>query len=311
LRRIIFIILSIMITSYTYGQEMAYPAGDSSSTEKNIEVRKDKCSFVVTDASIGQWGGRDMLPGGEDADEFFPATDMKSMTAVRFSFFNRDETRKIDLVQGFNFFLEDEHGNVYRPLGRPSDYEGATIDCSRNFPSLYPGERYAEVLFFEAPIAKCRYLILSVDANSIGYTSPVEIEIPIDRVKDLRCDCSRPDAPAQEPKRLSIISPREGKTVNPGETIAVRVQVTGRAHALNKLVILSPTDVLEDSSLAYGYRVTVPSDHPKGSFTVIVIGQWLEDGEETLLSDLVTLEVVDPSEKCVENCVKGTKVRPD
>ncbi len=225
---------------------------------------------------------------------------------IRYVFRNLAETRKLDLTNPFIFQLKDEFGNHYRRLSKPENYAEIRI-LPRNFPSVYPQEEMEEVVFFEPPVERSRFLTLSIGAQNIGLKEEVSLFIPSDKIKGVAesvNDAARsekdtlPDPEKSvEPLRyapIRIVSPANGSQVVPGQRILVEVKVEDDVLKPEAILVIIPSYVLEDTSVSGNYDLTVPKDQP-GDFSLVVIAKWRQGGSEELTSDAIILNVVDPS----------------
>ena len=113
----------------------------------NEEYVINGLSFVVESAKIISTNS------AEHSSEAIPAQPNVSraataVLAIRHSFVNNNPTKKIDLYEPFQFMLSDEYGNQYRMVARPNDFLEPTAIYAENFPSVYPGQRVVETIFF-------------------------------------------------------------------------------------------------------------------------------------------------------------------
>ncbi len=75
--------------------------------------------------------------------------------------------------------LEDNFGNHYRQM---TFGLGSTVDGQAENQSIYPGKAISDVLVFEAPIEKAKYLHLELPATAFGGTGKVRFEIPAEMI---------------------------------------------------------------------------------------------------------------------------------
>lgn len=234
---------------------------------------------------------------------FESAESDQRFLGIRYAFRNLTETRKLDLSEPFNFRLNDEFGNQYRRLPKPENYTEAN-SLPKNFPSVYPQDGLEEVVFFEPPIARSRFLTLSIGAQNIGLKEEVALLVPPDKIKNIAesvNDASRSkDEETMERAipvpyaAVRIISPLNGSQVAPGQRIAVEVKVEDKALKPEAIMVIIPDYVLEDTSAAGNYDLIVPRNL-QGDFSLVVIAKWRQGEREELTSDSILLNIVDPS----------------
>ena len=232
-------------------------------------------------------------------------TDMpKNFLAVTFRFTNSNDTKKVDIAQDFVFGVKDEHGNVYRRCDVPQSFAGPVEIRNKNFPSIYPQEHYQEVIFFEAPIAKSRVLTFTVNARNIGVSKEIVLSLPAEKIENFSLLLPKSEQPMEKPQLketaqspvsvgpLRIVSPKSGMKVSPGQTVQIDVEVPSNTPAPDKIFVVISTYTLTDDKVVYHYDVTIPRNE-KGTFSVVVIGQWQRGGaQEEILSDTIVLNVV-------------------
>lgn len=222
---------------------------------------------------------------------------------LRYNFVNLNETRKIELVDPFIFQLKDEFGNYYRQVAKPENYT-ETRDLPSNFPSVYPNEEMEEIVFFEPPIERSRFLTLSIDAKNVGLRDPVSLQVTTDKIRNPArnvSDASRSAMDVHEETEehvrsvpVRIVTPSSGAKVAPGERITVQVKFEDEAVRPNMLMLIIPDYVLEDSNAHGTYDLIIPQGQAE-DFSLVVIAKWYKGDSEELTSDSVLLNVVDPS----------------
>ena len=225
---------------------------------------------------------------------------------IRYVFQNLTETRKLDLTSPFIFQLKDEFGNQYRQLSKPENYAEIRA-LPKNFPSVYPNEEMEEVIFFEPPIERSRFLTLSINAQNIGLKGDVSLIISLDKIKGISQsinDSTRSEKNALsalgkpiEPLHYSpikIVTPTSGVNVSPGDRITVEVKIEDETLRPDALMLIIPDYVLEDPNVQGTYDLIVPKTQT-GDFPLVVIAKWRKGDSEELTSDSILLNVVDPS----------------
>jgi len=304
------IIITFLPVSFALSAELRQDFSDnssenSSSADMIASQELGSLVFSVSESKIGEWiSGLTKKPsfGINIGSQIY---EKRSMIAVKFVFKNNDQTRKIDLGEGFKYELQDEFHNQYRSYDRPKNYFGSVKSTPRHFPSIYPGETFQEVVFFENPINKSTALTFSVNAANIGIEKEVALTIPSDKIIFPKSEIEGMDSSSVS---LRIISSTRGGTVVPGDRLYVRVRVSGADRPPDRIFIVSPIFALEDDKPAYTYQLNIPKDQPAGGLTIIAIAKWVEGGEEILTSESITFEVIDPNEACAKNCSASNKI---
>jgi hypothetical protein len=128
------------------------------------EVNVDGLVFFVNDASLVN-----------------SSSGMTSI-AVTLKVVNGDNTKKIDLSEGFSYRMADNFSNEYRMIGESSGFGKKAKILPDRFPSFYPGESYTETVFFEPPIESVKFLIFKINASSVGIKNEIKINIPADMI---------------------------------------------------------------------------------------------------------------------------------
>jgi hypothetical protein len=213
--------------------------------------------------------------------------------AVHFFLQNGNDTKKVDLLDGLTFELEDEFNNHYRQI--PPNAAGLNamfqVKYPKKFPSLYPQEIYEEVVFFEPPVQSSQELNFIVKVQSIGLLNDIHLRLP------LRNAQPRQETLIQKPKQqdvaIHIVYPDKRVVLTPGETIHISVRSMPRDRQPESIYVISPFYVLHDTDVVYGYDVTIPKDYKETSLTIVVVGKWpgAED-EQDMSSDSVTFDVM-------------------
>jgi hypothetical protein len=184
----------------------------------------DGIDFTISRSTTGFWEkSRHHL--ANDWVSHLPDDNKKlEYIAITYTLTNNNENRKLDLSEGFNFFLQDEFGNTYRRIKKPAGYSAPVILVAKNFPSLYPGESYGETLFFEAPLAKASRVTLLIDANAVGIKDKISLAVnghPESSLPSPR----EPVSPKVHEDRcpITITSPENGATLD-----TTRLNLPGR-----------------------------------------------------------------------------------
>ena len=257
--------------------------------------------FIVKEAVLGEWLSMEQTQSLAIFSP--PPKEAAPFLALRYDFINENPQKKVDLSDPFEFTLTDEFGNVYRQLQKPFNYPETTQFLNSSFPSVYPGERYGETVFFEAPIQSSQMLYFHIGTRNIGDEHHVVIKIPRSRVVSVdesfyrRLDVAKKQA-ADEKNQIGpikIVRPKNGITVEPGETVHVEVEVPKNSRQPDNIFVMIPEYVLKDSELHYSYDLKVPATQTDKQLTVLVIGQWLLGEKEEILSDSIVLKIVDSS----------------
>ena len=200
---------------------------------------------------------------------------------IDFVLSNESDTKKIDFDQRFDYSLSDEFGNHYRPLQRPVAYKEPLERNPPNFPSIYPGESCAKVLFFEAPVEKATSLKLEIKGPIDGIPTPLIIEFP----------APRPDPSG--PSMIEIASPDDGAVITAGDVFQLNVKVNADELPF-KIIVVAFSETLEDPgpSQNNSYNITVPAKAPEGPSSISVIGYWTDPrGSKQILSKNIGIYV--------------------
>ena len=226
----------------------------------------------------------------------FSAEGMPRMPvlAIRYRLVNNNPTKKINLDEPLKFMLSDEFQNQYRSVPSPSDYVEPLAKYPSSFPSLYPGEKFEEVIFFEAPISESRALFLRVNADNLGMENDFIVKIPTQRIEHIEKVALVKNP---KPKKvdipigpIKITSPENGLTVAPGEFIHIQVKIPEHTKKPDRLFVIIPAYVLEDHQMAFEYDIKIP-ENEKGNFAITVVGKWDTAKGEEVLSDSIVLNI--------------------
>lgn len=219
--------------------------------------------------------------------------------AITYTLTNKNENRKLDLGEGFEFFLQDEFGNTYRRIKKPTGYSEPIIQVAKNFPSLYPGESYGETLFFEAPLAKASRVTLIIDANAVGIKEKISLAVnshqqpslPPNKVASIQPDLTAQPAqivqqsssqepvvvsPVQESRcPLTITSPENGATLDVTRPVRIQVSVE-REQIPDHILITGPGFSASDPSPKNNntYDFMIPAGQPAGIQVINVAAEW-------------------------------------
>jgi len=253
--------------------------------------------FSVDHAEIISGASESQPPGSFGSKGSGLASAVPAL-AIRYRFINDNPTKKINLDNPFLFMLNDEYGNQYRLLPQPAGYTAPTAVYPANFPSVYPGQQVEETVFFEAPIPESRSLFLFVNATNINIPESIVVKISVRKVEGREAmllpgkdaALSEEEIVKEPVGPLKILSPLNGVSVAPGETVHVEVGVPEKTLSPEAIFVVIPSYVLRDDKIVYHYDVTVPKDQ-NGPLSVVVIGKWYQGDEEEILSDSILLNV--------------------
>lgn len=219
--------------------------------------------------------------------------------AITYTLTNKNENRKLDLGEGFEFFLQDEFGNTYRRIKKPAGYSEPVILVAKNFPSLYPGESYGETLFFEAPLAKASRLTLVIDANAVGIKEKISLAVNKHQQPSLppnKVAASQPPdltaqpiqtaqqsssrepvfSPVQENRcPIIITSPENGATLDVTRPVRIQVSIE-REQIPDHILITGPGFSASDPSPRNRntYDFMIPPGQPAGIQVINVAAEW-------------------------------------
>jgi hypothetical protein len=247
------------------------------------KVTVDGLTFNVEKVAYGQWAKprhhlvNDMV--AHTNDEEGPL----GYIAISYILTNTNSTKKIDLDGKFDYRLFDDFGNRYRPMRKPENYNSSVLIVSKNFPSLFPGEKYGETLFFEAPIDTAKNLKLSINIERIRLSRPVELTITPEgksekqpHATDLVNTAAQvSEAQPAEGPAIKISSPLPGIILHQGESVPVKVEYPGQLLP-KKIIVIALDNTFEDNSPRKEgiYNINVPSDQAPETYIVNVIAQW-------------------------------------
>jgi hypothetical protein len=294
------------------------------------EVTVDGLSFNVQSVSYGKWSKprhhmvNDMVKHDSEADETL------SYIAVAYVMTNTNDTRKIDLDGKFDYKLFDDFGNRYRPMRKPEDYNAAVLTVSKNFPSLFPGEKYGETLFFEAPISTAKEIKLTINLERMQLSKPVELVFSTEALpgdapypqefvsfkdrtpikqksfsphQSLPAPVATPVAAPQpqveltdkviEGPKIIISSPLRGTILKQGESVHVRVESLSE-QVPKRLIIIALDNTFDDVAPKKSsvYDINVPSDQAPGAYMINVIADWPKGEISSALLEFSVAEAI-------------------
>jgi len=303
------IIILVFVVSFCVGTSLV-PNGIASSVDPRANAYnvvlgeryvESGLVFIVKEMQLGEWVSMDQA---QSLSIFsVPVRSNKSsILAIRYDFLNENIRKKVDLHRNFQFTLKDEFGNFYRQFDKPLDYEGVSEFYNKNYPSVYPGERVGQTVFFEAPIESTETLFFSIDARNIGLQTEIVIKLPLKQMVTVDSDFysrfreaeEKADAQKNQIGPIKIVKPKSGLTVEPGQMVRIEVEIPENSREPDNIFVMIPSYVLKDAELHYQYDVTIPKDQ-KDSMTVLVIGQWKHGDDEEILSDSIRLKIFDTS----------------
>ena len=236
---------------------------------------------------------------------------------VTIDFINTSSTQKIDLSTEVGYALVDEFGNQYRRL---SDETASTAPRNKHYPSLYPNEKFTQVIAFEPPVEKSQRLELIISAPMWGESGSVKLLLPFrsgEKKQDTlppmeKVEPSQPVQPPEPPVTtpirmpqqddLKILYPSPGQKVKPGDSVFMRISLADDLPPPDEIRLYSPTSSFEDPGRAMRYDVRIPADQAPGPFTIVVLAVWGKEEIERTVSNSFTVEVVNKSNGCPENC---------
>lgn len=265
---------------------------------------QDGLVFEIKEAEIYLRGSG--LEAFHDLEESsFDDTFPSACLAIRYHILNENQTKKLSMEERVDFSLQDEYDNNYSLLTKPDDYPKLTKSYEAGFPSLYPGQSFEEVIFFEAPILESRFLFLTIKAKGLGLNDDVIVKIPtqgivgfdqlmVSKKEDKHSEERKPETETPKIGPLKIVSPAPGAAFTPGEVVHIEVKIPEDSAAPNHLYVVVPTYILEDHQLAFQYDLRIPQD-TMGSLAVIVIGHWETPQGEEILSDSIVLNIGVPA----------------
>jgi len=212
--------------------------------------------------------------------------------AISYSIKNENNARKLDLGGKIDYKLVDDLGNKYHGLRKPEDFKNSTLKISKDFPAFYPGDVYAETLFFEAPVVAARKLKLVIAMPDARLGRPVEVPFDIDnRIASLPEpeQVVSPVVPPVSPQivpsdpvpspvltgaPVQILSPLPGTLWERGQVARLQVAVTGGVP--RQILVLALGNTFEDRAPAAVnvYDINVPLDQKTGKSLINVIAEW-------------------------------------
>ena len=224
--------------------------------------------------------------------------------AITLEVINHTKTKKISLQEEFQYELTDEFGNTYRLLSVPDHYERPIFFPNKHFPSIYPEEIFSETIFFEVPIEKSETLFLKFDATPLGISNAIQLSLPCFKIGEKEKSVVQ-ELQSRNPidNDLAIILPKNGAAVMPGEIVPLRIKLPADIDPPDRIYILSPDYLFEDTNLSSRYDLRIPPLQKLGPFIVVVMAMWNNDPKEIVISKSFTLKVVDPAKACMGECM--------
>jgi hypothetical protein len=256
------------------------------------DPNKQTVTIVVSNVFLND--PTDLLtpPENTKIENTFPSTDQPSYIAVSYEITNTITTKKLNLEGNRELLLIDEFGNEYRQINRPEKFNGPVIKPPKSFPSLYPGERYTETVFFEPPIAAAKGLKLIVNAKSLRMDKPAELFIDISDRASLRTSGNKSIIPSSVD--LRIVDPQNGTILNQGDVIHIRVMASGDKPP-KKIIVVALNTYFEDKSPAFEnvYDLNVPLEQEPGNYVINVIANWAGSRSDNniTLSDTLSIDI--------------------
>jgi len=259
-------------------------------------LQKEGFAFIVRKAVIDQW---------VMASQEHPfAEKNRPMLALTLDIKNNAKNKKVDLRQSINLLLLDEFNNSYEKLATPSNYHGAPFLKNKHYPSLYPGEVFTQVIFFEAPIASSKNLFLIITLPEAENTPEVQLKIARDKIHDVTIP---PKWRRPVDKDLMIMQPVEASIIKPGDIVHIEIRISQDIKKPDSIFILTPIYVLEDKSLSCQYDIKIPEEQELGNFPIGVMASWKNSEQKiTTISRSVTLQISDPTQDCIDDCYQNT-----
>ena len=279
MQRILFILLLILV--------FCFPA----------VVRADKpskrvTSIAIRNVSIVEATKNGLKQANTKAENESNKTNTPTYIAITYEITNTSATKKLTLDTKRKSQLIDEFGNEYLPSKLPKSFSQSDALVPRNFPSLYPGEKYMETAYFEAPIAAAKKLKFSLIANDLGLAKPVDLFINIaDRSTLMPIRVKENDQPTLG---IRIIDPPSGTILNQGDVVHIRIMAEGDKPP-QKIIVITLNTYFEDKSPSFEniYDLNVPLDQAPGNYLVNVIAEWpgTTADNNTTLSDTLSFDV--------------------
>ncbi len=273
--------------------------GTDTLEKKNFE--KDGITFLISQVHVGEWTKETegSLPESETVN--FKLQQKVPMLAVTIDLINKSSSKKLDLTQKMQYELNDEFGNAYDQLKIPMEYTDPVIFPNKNYPSLYPNEKFRQTIFFEAPIKSSQNLNLSILAKNLGMEEEILLPLP-EEVIGAITEYYNSEKTFSD-NDLLVLTPQPGTKVYTGEVVNIEVKIKEGLQSPQSVYIISQDYTLEDERLIYKYKLKIPADQVLGPFTVLVIAKWNTKPEKTLLSKTILLEVIDRKKECEEACL--------
>ncbi len=181
---------------------------------------------------------------------------------------NENDTKKISFDQKFEYILSDEFDNHYRILPKPGNYNDPVERKPSNFPSIYPKESYAHVLFFEAPVTKAEKLKLEIKSSIPGLEGPFKIDFSLQSPEPVA---------ATGPAKVEIRFPENGDVFLTGDIMPLDINIHS-GELPSKIIIVAFGSTLQDSKPAEEniYDIVIPAEAPTGQTSISVIAHWIK-----------------------------------
>ena len=259
----------------------------------------DGISFSIDKVSFGQWSKPRHHLVNDMVNHIDQDGERLQFIAITYTLTNTNEAKKIDLDGKSTYRLIDDHGNRYRVIKRPSDFKDPVLIVSKNFPSLYPGEKFGETLFFEAPVSAAKALKLGINWENLRLSKPAELTIPLNKndaptavIKQLEPnDPNEPQGASAIAQDIQIISPKPGAVWDQGQSTSIQVASLGEGIP-RKIIVIALDNTFQDLKPKKNnvYDINVPFDQPPGAYTINIIAEW-SNGE--ISSTVLTFYVKD------------------
>ena len=156
----------------------AAPSPDWNAATKRAEL--DGIGVEVISVSVGKVSATGLFDS--------KSTSKDSLLKICLKIENLTDSKKVEYeswsefssFSDSNVALEDDVGNAYR---RVSFGLGDRVDGQLGNESIYPSKSVSDVLVFEPPVEKAKYLKLTLPAEAFDGTGNLLLKIGIDRVK--------------------------------------------------------------------------------------------------------------------------------
>jgi hypothetical protein len=256
------------------------------------DPNKQPVAIVISSVFLNDLAGSPAPSENTKIENPLPSADQPLYIAINYEITNITTTKKLNLEGNRDLRLVDEFGNEYRQINRPEKFNEPVIKPSKSFPSLYPGENYAETVFFEPPITAAKGLKLIVNAKSLRMDKPAELFIDVSDRSLLRTSGKESIHPPSVD--LRIVDPQNGTILNQGDVIHVRVMASGDKPP-KKIVVVALNTYFEDKSPAFEnvYDLNVPLDQEPGNYVINVIADWAGSRPDNniTLSDTLSIDI--------------------